>query len=76
MGGCRVDSYGSGYKPLESTCERGNKPCGVIKCRNCLASSKLSASQDGLCSMALTSVQTHVKSFTASEHMSQQHSFL
>jgi len=67
MGGCGVDSCGSRYKPLESTCECGNKPWGVIKCRNCFTNSKLSASQDGLCSTVLTSVQTHVKSFTASE---------
>ena len=40
MGGCGVDSCGSGYKPVESTCEHDSKPGGVIRCGNHLTSYK------------------------------------
>jgi len=31
VGGCGLDSYGSGQGPVAGCCEHGNKPSGSIK---------------------------------------------
>jgi len=34
MGGCALDSPGSGYRHLAGYCQQGNYPSGSIKCRD------------------------------------------
>jgi len=34
--GCRLDSSGSGYRPVMGSCEHSNEPSGSIKCREFL----------------------------------------